>query len=342
MIDAVFKEGHLEWNFTNLFDIYTDNVTNPTNLNEIILKGSTNIIPDEWSYHSISYDCETGILEYLVNGITEDLVYVTSNGKETGEIFLVFLGTVSEVHFCKEYTGLIDDIRILRRPYSPPDFQSAENAGKLGHTMYLPTGARFETMPIMLSAGSKINKIDAITDVPAQTEVCLYVRSGDNFYGWTDEYPKWKPVGNGEELNDVTGLYCQVAVELFADGDGQKTPSITELTIDYTELPLPLPPFSVKAIAGNEKVTISWSYSVDDTVGGYYLYYGTRPGEYLGRVALEGESPINVGNSTSYTLTGLQNGKIYYFAIASWSKFDDKVVGNFSKEVYARPLERLK
>jgi hypothetical protein len=170
----------------------------------------------------------------------------------------------------------------------------------------------------------------------------LYVRSGDNFYGWTDEYPKWKPVGNGEELNDVTGLYCQVAVELFADGDGQKTPSITELTIDYTELPLPLPPFSVKAIAGNEKVTISWSYSVDDTVGGYFLYYGTRPGEYLGRVALEGESPINVGNSTSYTLTGLQNGKIYYFAIASWSKFDDKVVGNFSKEVYARPLERLK
>ena len=95
-------------------------------------------------------------------------------------------------------------------------------------------------------------------------------------------------------------------------------------------------------MAGNEKVTVSWSYSVDDTVGGYYLYYGTRPGEYLGRVAFEGESPINVGNTTSYTLTGLQNGKIYYFAIAAWSEYDDRVIGNFSKEVFARPLERLK
>ena len=72
------------------------------------------------------------------------------------------------------------------------------------------------------------------------------------------------------------------------------------------------------------------------------LYLEARPGEYLGRVALEGESPINVGNTTSYTLTGLQNGKIYYFAIASWSQFDDRVIGSFSKEVYARPLEKLK
>ena len=342
MIDASFKDGHIEWNLTNLFDIYMDQISNPKNINDIVLKGSTNIVPDQWSYHSLSYDCESGILEYLVNGITEDLVYITSTGTEDGQTFLVFLGTPSEVHFCKEYTGLIDDIRILRRPYSAPDFQSAENAGKLGHTMYVPTGARFETMPIMLSTGSKINKIEAITDIPPQTEICLYVRSGDNFYGWTDEYPEWKPIENGEDLNDVKGLYCQVAVELFADGGGNHTPSITELTIDYTELPLPLPPFSVKAVAGNEKVTVSWSYSVDDTVGGYYLYYGTRPGEYLGRVAFEGESPINVGNTTSYTLTGLQNGKIYYFAIAAWSEYDDRVIGNFSKEVFARPLERLK
>ena len=98
----------------------------------------------------------------------------------------------------------------------------------------------------------------------------------------------------------------------------------------------------VKAVAGNGSVTVSWNYSVDDTAGGYYLYYGTRPGEYLGRMAIEGESPINVGNTTSYTVTGLENGKIYYFAVAAWSAYDMRVVGNLSKEVFARPLARLK
>ena len=72
------------------------------------------------------------------------------------------------------------------------------------------------------------------------------------------------------------------------------------------------------------------------------MYYGTRSGEYLGRIALEGESPINVGNTTSFTVSGLENGKIYYFAIAAWSASDMRVVGELSKEVFARPLARLK
>jgi hypothetical protein len=130
--------------------------------------------------------------------------------------------------------------------------------------------------------------------------------------------------------------------ELMPDGNGEKTPAITSITLDFTELPEPLPPFVVKAVAGNGSVTVSWNYSVDDTAGGYYLYYGTRPGEYLGRMAIEGESPINVGNITSYTVTGLENGKIYYFAVAAWSAYDVRVVGNLSKEVFARPLARLK
>lgn len=342
LIYAQFKNGHIEWNLANLFDVYTDNITNPANLNDIVLKGTSNVIPDKWSYHSLSFDCESGILEYVVNGITEDLIYVTSTGDENGETFLVYLGTPAEVNFCKEYTGGIDDIRILRRPYSPPDFQSAENAGKIGHTMYVSSGAKFETKPILLSTGSEINKVSAVIDKTEQTEVCLYIRAGDNYYGWKDNYPEWKPIENGADLQGIKGLYCQLAVELLPDGDGEHTPSISEITIEYTEPPAPLPPFLVKAEAGNGKVTVSWNYSVDDTAGGYYLYYGTRRGEYLGRIAIEGESPINVGNTTSFTVTGLENGRIYYFAIASWSSVDERIIGALSTEVFARPLERLK
>lgn len=338
VLSGSFNKGHMEWVFSNFFDFYGD----AQGEKDIILKGSSKIIPNNWSYHVISFDCETGILEYIVNGITEDITYITTNKKEDGEVCLVVLGSPSALNICTEYTGSIDDFRILRRPYSPPDFQSAENAGSSNHFQYLPEGGRFVTKPIMVSNGSKLNSLKAEMNVPSQTDVCFYVRSGENFYGWTDEYPEWKPVESGEDLSGITGLYFQVAADLLPDGNGSKTPSITEISLDFSELVEPLPPFVVKAVAGNGCVTLSWNYSVEDTAGGYYVYYGSRPGEYLGRIALEGESPINVGNTTSFTINGLENGKIYYFAVAAWSVYDMRVVGNLSKEVFARPLAKLK
>ena len=337
LINCIFDGGKLDWTISNLFDSYTG----PNGDGEIHLKGSSTIIPDSWSYHALSFDCETGILEYLVNGITEDIIYITSNGREDGEVSLIVMGTPSELKFCDEYTGKIDEIRILRRPYSPPDYQSAEAAGALGRMLYQPTGGRFETKPIVVSTGSILNSLTAEMSVPSQTEVSFFVRSGDNYFNWTDSYPEWKPVESGKAISGVSGMYFQVACELYPDGNGAVSPSVTQLTLDFTELPLPLPPFTVKAEAGNGSVTLSWNYSVDDTAGGYYIYYGNRPGEYLGRVALEGPSPVNVGNTTSFTLTGLENGKIYYFAVASWSALDDRITGPLSKEVFARPLQRL-
>ena len=338
VINGTFDKGHIKWELNNIFDMYL----NAAGKNEVELKGSSKIIPDTWSYHVLSFDCETGILEYVVNGITEDITYITTDRKESGDVSLVYLGTPSEVAICPEYTGKLDEFRILRRPYSPPDYQSADNAGGIGHMQYQPSGGRFVTKPIMVSTGSVLNKLEAEMNVPPQTAVCYYVRSGENFYGWTENEPEWKPVESGEELKGITGLYFQVMAELMPDGNGEKTPAITSIALDFTELPEPLPPFVVRAVAGNGSVTVSWNYSVDDTAGGYYLYYGTRPGEYLGRMAIEGQSPINVGNTTSYTVTGLENGKIYYFAVAAWSAYDMRVVGNLSKEVFARPLARLK
>ncbi|MCQ2583264.1 MAG: hypothetical protein MJ160_05095 [Treponema sp.] len=337
LLNCTFNNGRVEWTLSNFFDEFS----NPYGDSEIVLKGSTKIIPDSWTYHALSYDCESGILEYLVNGITEDIKYVTTNGKETGAVYLALLGTPANVDFCTEYTGKIDDIRILRRPYSPPDYQSAEVAGKTGRMLYRPNGGRFVTKPIVVSTGSRLSKLEAEMNVPSQTEVSFFVRSGDNYFNWTSTYPEWKPVTSGEDLKNISGMYFQLACDIYPDGEGSVTPTLTQITLDFEELPLPLPPFTVKAAAGNGSVTLSWSYSVDNTAGGYYIYYGTRPGEYLGRVAVQGESPIKVGNTTTYTLTGLENGKIYYFAIATWSSLDDRIVGPLSKEVFARPLSRL-
>ncbi len=336
MISVDFEGGKLIWKFSNIFDnFYAGN-------SDLSLKGVTTIIPNTWSKHVLSYDAETGLLEYLVNGYVEDLKYITSTGHEGGDISLVLLGVPASFDLCGKYTGKIDDFRITKAPYELSGFQSAENAGSIEHAKYVRTGGYFRSRPLMTSAGSVLNSIDVEYYTPKETAVNFYVRSGDNRYNWTETYPEWKSVEPGEELTGVSGLFFQVAAELFPDGDGCHTPNVTEIKLNYTELPLPLPPFSVSAVAGDGSVTLKWNYSVDETAGGYYVFYGNRSGEYLGRIAVEGSSPINVGNTTSITLTGLENGTIYYFAVATWSRVNENVIGELSKEVFARPKKTLR
>ena len=182
--------------------------------------------------------------------------------------------------------------------------------------------------------------MNALMNVPEQTDVRLFVRAGDDCFGWTDSYPEWKEISSGEPISGMSGLYFQVAAELLPDGGGMTSPSITQLELQYTEQPLPAAPFTVLAEAGDGCVTLNWSYSLDDTAGGYYVYYGNRPGEYMGRVAAEGMSPIRAGNVTSLTVNGLKNGTIYYFAVSAYSRIDDSINGPLSGEVFARPTAK--
>ncbi len=325
MISAGFFNNHLEWKFTNIFEGYSSS--------EVELLGYTPIIPDDWTRHTLSFNEESGLLEYCVDGKTEAICYITTTGHENGTVCHPVLGVRSSIEICPRYTGYIDDFRIEKTSFE----KTADKLYTSGNETYRVDGGSFVTKPILVSNAASLDKVHALMNVPAQTEIRLYVRSGDNCFGWTDSYPQWKEIFSDEALSGVTGQYFQLYAELLPDGGGTKSPSITELDLYLTEQPLPLAPFTVKAVPGNGSVTLTWSYSLDDTAGGYYVYYGNKSGEYLGRQAVEGPSPIKVGNTTSLTLTGLKNGTIYYFAVSAYSRIDGRINGLLSKEVYARP-----
>lgn len=325
MISASFFNNHLEWNFSNVFSGW--------NKQDVVVDGYNTLIPGNWSHHVLSFDEETGLIEYFVDGRSEGMMYVTSTGHEYGTVCEPYLGVSANIEICPQYTGRIDDFRIDRSP----DAAKSADLYATGRESFKIDGGRFVTEPILVSDSAVLNSVTAEMSVPAETAVRFFVRSGDNCYNWDDSYPAWKEVYSGEQLKGVSGLYFQVAAELLPDGGGTKTPTVTQISLAYTEQPQPLPPFTVHADAGNGCVTLTWSYSVDDSAGGYYVYYGNRSGEYLGRAAVEGPSPVNVGNTTSLTLTGLKNGTIYYFAISSYSRVDGRINGTLSKEVYARP-----
>ena len=329
MISATFVRNHLEWTFNNIFVPYP--------AHELRLSGYSTVIPNKWSRHTLTFDHEKGLLEYLVDGRTESLMYLTETGHEFGTIYDPILGVKAKIELCPDYVGKIDNFRITRTS------ARAERSDifTTGNETYKVDGGRFMTKPILVSQAAVFEQLDTIMNVPAQTDIRFYIRSGDNCYGWNDTYPEWKEIVPGEKINGVKGMYFQLSAELLPDGAGNSTPRLTEIAVKYNEQNEPLPPFSVVAQPGDGTVTLTWSYSVDDNAGGYYVYYGNRPGEYLGRSAIEGSSPVKVGNTTSVTLTGLENGRIYYFAISAYSKVDGRINGMLSKEVFARPSSRL-
>ncbi|MCR4626511.1 MAG: hypothetical protein K5640_02590 [Treponema sp.] len=332
-ITATFFNNHLEWRFSNIFEGYSKNK------GEVLISGTTTIIPDSWTRHKVSYDEESGLLEYSVNGVAESMEYLTSTGHEGGDIYQMVLGVPAYVSLCPQYTGRLDDFRIIKMMSGEvAHIKKSDNPfADSRFELYKIDGGRFLTKPIKVMQGSVLTSIDAIMDVPSQTSVQMYIRAGDNYFGWTDDSPEWIPVEQGKTLAGIAGSFFQFSAELLPDGGGRVTPSITQITLNYDEISPPLPPFSVKAESGDGCVTITWSHSADESAGGYYVYYGNRPGEYIGRYALEGSSPVNAGKATSITLSGLKNGSLYYFSVASFSNYDDRIIGPFSKEVFARP-----
>ena len=61
---------------------------------------------------------------------------------------------------------------------------------------------------------------------------------------------------------------------------------------------------------GNETVTLAWERA-GEPVAGYKVHYGTTSGVY--------DHVADAGNSTGYTVTGLQTGVTYYFAATSYN-----------------------
>jgi hypothetical protein len=75
----------------------------------------------------------------------------------------------------------------------------------------------------------------------------------------------------------------------------------------------------------------------DLNLKGYRVFYGDAPHTYLGTGAEEGDSPLDAGASTRLEITGLENGRLYYFAVAAYDDSDPPQLSAFSAELSARP-----
>jgi hypothetical protein len=85
------------------------------------------------------------------------------------------------------------------------------------------------------------------------------------------------------------------------------------------DAPVP-PPLNLAAGVSGDSVTLVWDAIPSATTGyGYKIYYGANSDPpYEGTGFDQGDSPIDAGNLTAYTLTGLTPGQIYHFAVTAY------------------------
>lgn len=324
-IIAQILQNKLQWDF---FNIWQDK--NGSGI-PIQLRSTVNLIPSQWSHHLVAYNEEIGLLEYRMNGRTESIVYITEYGRENDAVLPSRLGDAANILIGRYYAGMIDELKITKQFVEP--FSIADRAALFDR--YNLNGGRVESL-ILDSGGvlSEAKKISAVFDKPQQTEVSLFIRAGDNKYAWTENSPPWQPVKNSSAIKNVHGRYFQIAAQLYPDADGQKTPVIHSIQLEYQKDREPLPPARVFASAQNGSAVLSWAPSVDFDTKGYMIYFGERKGEYF-----SAGSPVNAGNTLSYTVPNLENGKIYFFTVAAYDDEEGTRVGTFSQEVWVRPRE---
>ncbi len=72
------------------------------------------------------------------------------------------------------------------------------------------------------------------------------------------------------------------------------------------------------------QVTLSWDTNTESNLGGYRVYYGQVSRNY--------SANTDVGKQTQYTVTGLEEGKIFYFAVTAYDN-TRTIESGFSNEV---------
>lgn len=318
------EDRRLVWDFDNFF-------LHPEQEAVLIsLSGRSRLIPQQWSHHLIRYDSESGLIEYLMNGVTEAVAYARDEANEKRTVLRPYIGerNAAPLELAPKFSGLMDEFRITRQFIREPNVHRYPNEG-----------GRVIIGPLELEeAGSQLLKIDVSSAAPADGDIFFYYRMGQNSYSFDLENPEWKDFRPGEELDEsAQGAYVQIMYELFPDGTGMKSPRVFNTALTYRPNLPPPAPVAFSANPRNSAVALSWGAIQQRDLGGYLLYYGTAPGVYRGTGSSEGNSPIDLGNKTSVVLENLENGKLYYFAVAAYDTSGPSHRSSLSNEVTARP-----
>ncbi len=321
------ENRRLVWDFKNFFiDKFMDSIIETA----YSFTSITALLPEKWHHHIIRFNSKTGLLEYQVDGIPEAIIYITETGSEGSSVYTPVPNPGAPLLIAKNFTGLIDELLFTK--------SFTEDYSLSRYSNY--TGTAISRIFDLINTGTVIKEIAAEYSTPENSGVYFYYRVSNALTSYLHLNSDWIPfVPNDDTFDFNQGRYLQLRIELLPDGTRNHTPSLSEITVTYEpDLP-PSPPFELVAIPGSGEVILKWQHVRGLDIKGYQIFIGSEPNNYINNEGIE--SPIDVGYVNSYTIEGLTNGKLYYFAIITYDTSDPPNKSIFSAEISARPSRIL-
>ena len=313
-IRASIIDGKLIWQFDNLF-MYNGEYSN------IILSSGESLKPNEWRHHSVSFDAKTGKLAKYIDGLEEEILYLTSTGDINGSPYMLNINNIiyDPLYLGQGFIGGIDAFSFT------PIFKKNFNLYK-----YLKNGEIISEVIDFTNNNIFIDSINYKANISNGTYMDIYYRISDNYFLPEDNFIEWKPL-NGNNIINERGRYIQVRAQFESDTERTLSPILNNMEIVYHNGKAPQKPINLTATAVNNSAVLRWE-GTHENITGYKIYYGTKSGIYNNADNI----PIIVGNQTEYVINGLRNGEIYYFTITAIGGEGGNIESAFAEEVFVR------
>lgn len=313
-VRASIIDGKLVWRFDNLF-MYNGQYSN------ITLSAGESLKPNEWRHHSVSFDAKTGKLVKYIDGLEEEILYLTSSGDINGSPYMLNINNIiyDPLYLGQGFIGGIDAFSFT------PIFKKNFNLYK-----YLKNGEIISEVIDFTNNNIFIDSINYRANIANGTYIDIYYRISDSYFLPEDNFVEWRRL-NGNNIINERGRYIQIRTEFQSDTERNISPVLNNMEIVYHNGKAPQKPINLTATAVNNSAVLRWEGS-HENITGYKIYYGTKSGIYNNADNI----PIIVGNQTEYVVNGLRNGETYYFTITAIGGEGGNIESAFAEEVFVR------
>jgi hypothetical protein len=334
----------------------------------------------EWHHYALSFDRMNGKLAQYIDGYEADSIFMTQSERACEGVFIPSFpaGDTPKTSVGKGFRGYLDECRITYRNYENLR-QITDSAERRYRDLRMSGRVPINREGIISSPvqefkyfGSMVTLFNWDEHLEKDSYVYFEFRTSDIKFMPDDTRLKWYRITKEQrgmylhKTDDgfLRGKYYQWRARLVASPEGNASPEIKNILMNYELDTPPDVPIFVTAEGNNGSVRLSWRKNVDFDFYGYKIYYGVRPGKYDGVIRRVSGRPVTNDLSRGNTMTldinnsivaenraidsgavleypVIKNNILYYFAVSAYDSYKVDTPFNHeskcSDEVAARP-----